>query len=237
MSRLLGISRFNESKDDIGFTSTQVTYVMHIVSALMQVGHKILMLTMDELEAFQTFSAWLRHEIDRLASSSTSDDLTEKEATMEHGKILAYIEQYLSASPLRHYLQKVSEDDAKMASEQLDKGTTISGLLGKDIQRQEAGQEPTTVIPRIDFLCAYLDDKAKLVFQGLAEAKKRGVRFGKMTKVDLGQEIAQCEISVTVSAQSPTVSNMILKLVASPVNIAPGSHPSDHIYSNYHRGE
>ncbi|KAH7037837.1 anaphase-promoting complex, cyclosome, subunit 4-domain-containing protein [Microdochium trichocladiopsis] len=201
LSRLLGISRYHESRDDIGFSSTQITLVMEIVSALIQVGHKILLLTMDELDLFQTFSAWLRHEIDRLASSSVSDELSEKEATMEHGKILAYIDQYLSASPLRHYLQSVSADDSRMAREQLERGSAVSDLLAKDTQRQEVGQEPITVIPRLEFLCSYLDDKAKLVFQGLAEAKKRGVRFGQPTKIDLGQEISQCEISVTTSRQ------------------------------------
>ncbi|KAJ1335436.1 anaphase-promoting complex subunit 4 [Microdochium nivale] len=200
LSRLLGISRFHESKDEIGFTSAQVAHVMDIISALMQVAHKILLLTMDELELFQVFSSWLRHEIDRLASPSISEELSEKEATMEHGKILAYIEQYLSASPLRHYLASVPADDSAAARKQLEQGSAIKELLGKDIQRQESGQDPLTVASKLEFLCGYLDEKASVVFQGLAEAKKRGVRFGQPTKIDLGREIAQCEISVTAAA-------------------------------------
>lgn len=171
----------------------------------MQVGHKILLNTMEELDLFRAFSTWLRHEIDRLASSSSSDELTEKEATMEHGKILAYIQQYLSESPLRHYLAGVAAEDSKLAHDQVERGSRILDMLDKDFQKVDQGQEPVSVTGRIEFLCDLLDKKANVVFQGLAEAKKRGVRFGQPTKIDLGQEILQMDVSVTTSAQQDSV--------------------------------
>ncbi|KAI0549467.1 anaphase-promoting complex, cyclosome, subunit 4-domain-containing protein [Xylaria curta] len=183
LSRLLGIARFHESKAEIGFTSTQIMKVMDIVSCLMLVGNKILLLVMEELELFHTFSIWLRHEIDHLASSSTTEELTEKEASMEHGKILAYIQHYMPASPLRHYLGSVSAEDTERDRKLADGGSPILELLEKQIRKQEAGQADAGSYPQVEFLCKYMDSQASSVLEGIAEAERRGVRFGQPTKV------------------------------------------------------
>src|SRR6266536_2491918 len=91
LSRLLGIARFHDGDVDIGFTTPQITRLMDIVACLTLVSHKILLLVMEELELFVVFSSWLRLEIDRLASSSHSEELSEKEAMMDNGKVLLYI--------------------------------------------------------------------------------------------------------------------------------------------------
>lgn len=196
LSRLLGIARFHDSEDEIGFTSTQITKVMDIVSCLVLVGNKILLLVMDELELFHSFSTWLRHEIDRLASSSSSDDLTEKEATMEHGKILMYIQQYMPASPLRSYLANVTKEDSDRDEQLAKSGTSLMDMLDKQLKRHDSVLPQTAVIPQVEFLCSYLESNANTVFQSIAEAEKRSVRFGQPTKIGLDQNINKVDISM-----------------------------------------
>ncbi|KAI1345917.1 anaphase-promoting complex, cyclosome, subunit 4-domain-containing protein [Xylaria sp. FL0043] len=197
LSRLLGIARFHESKAEIGFTSSQVTKVMDIVSCLMLVGNKMLLLVMEELELFHAFSIWLRNEIDRLASSSTTDDLTEKDATMEHGKILVYIQQYMPASPLRHYLSNVTAEDVERDRKLADGGSSLLELLEKQIQRQESGQSDVGSYPQVEFLCKYLDSQASSVLQGIAEAERRSVRFGQATKIVLDNDVSRFDVRLS----------------------------------------
>jgi anaphase-promoting complex subunit 4 len=197
LSRLLGIARFHESKAEIGFTSAQIMKLMDIVSCLMLVGNKILLFVMEELDLFHAFSIWLRHEIDRLASSSAIEELTEKEATMEHGKILAYIQQYMPASPLQHYLSKVAADDAERDRKLADSGSSLLDLLGKQIKKQEAGQPETGSYPKVEFLCEYLDIQAARVLGGIAEAEKRSVRFGQPTKLLLHHNVSQFDVRLS----------------------------------------
>ncbi|KAI8634954.1 anaphase-promoting complex, cyclosome, subunit 4-domain-containing protein [Xylariaceae sp. FL1651] len=199
LSRLLGIARFHESRAEIGFTSAQVLKVMDIVSCLMLVGNKILLLVMEELELFHAFSIWLRHEIDRLASSSVTEELTEKEATMEHGKVLAYIQQYMPASPLRYYLSSVSAEDAERDRELADGGSSLLELLGKQVKKQESGQLDTGSYPQIEFLCKYLDIQASSVLEGIAEAERRSVRFGQPTKIVLDRNMSQFDIRMSAT--------------------------------------
>ncbi|KAI5928736.1 anaphase-promoting complex component Cut20/Apc4 [Camillea tinctor] len=205
LSRLLGIARFHESTAEIGFSSIQITNIMDIVSCLMLVGNKILLFVMEELELFNSFSIWLRHEIDRLASSSSTDELSEKEATMEHGKVLAYIQQYMPASPLRHYLNNVSAEDSDRDRQQAESGSSLLDLLGKQIKKQEAGQPDTGAFSQVEFLCGHLERKANAVFEGIAEAEKRSVRFGQPTKIELPCKVSKFDVKMS-AIQKPDAS-------------------------------
>jgi anaphase-promoting complex subunit 4 len=199
LSRLLGIARFHESKAEIGFTSAKIMKVMDIVSCLMLVGNKILLFVMEELELFHAFSIWLRHEIDRLASSSTTEELTEKEATMEHGKVLAYIQQYMPASPLQYYLSSVTTEDTERDRKLADGGSSLLELLGKQVRKQESGQPDTSSYPQVDFLCRYLDSQATSVLEGIAEAERRSVRFGQPTKIVLDSNILHFDVRMSAT--------------------------------------
>ncbi|KAI2637390.1 anaphase-promoting complex, cyclosome, subunit 4-domain-containing protein [Xylaria nigripes] len=199
LSRLLGIARFHESKSEIGFTSAQIIKVMDIVSCLMLVGNKILLAVMEELELFHAFSTWLRHEIDRLATSSATEDLTDKEATMEHGKVLAYVQQYMPASHLRHYLSNVTAEDAERDRKLADSGSSLMELLGKQIKKQESGLLDTRSYPQINFLCRYFDIQATVVLDGIAEAERRSVRFGQPTKIVLDHNVSRFDIRLSAT--------------------------------------
>ncbi|KAI0971677.1 anaphase-promoting complex, cyclosome, subunit 4-domain-containing protein [Xylaria arbuscula] len=198
LSRLLGIARFHESKAEIGFTNAQVMKVMDIVSCLTLVGNKILLLVMEELELFHAFSIWLRHEIDRLASS-TAEDLTDRDAIIEHGKILAYIQQYMSASPLRYYLSSVTAEDVERDRRLADSGSSLLELLGKQIRRQERSQPDAGSYPQVEFLCKYLDSQTINVLEGIAEAERRSVRFGQATKIVLDNNVLRFDVHMSAT--------------------------------------
>ncbi|KAI0480532.1 anaphase-promoting complex component Cut20/Apc4 [Xylariaceae sp. FL0804] len=202
LSRLLGIARFHESQEEIGFTSAQIMKVMDIISCLMLVGNQILLLVMEELELFHSFSGWLRHEIDRLASSSTSDELSEREASMEHGKILAYIQQYMPASPLRFYLSTMLADDPDRDRELAHSGGSLLDLLGRQIKKQEAGQRERGTCSQVEFLSEHLNAKAHAVFEGIAEAERRSVRFGQATRIELEHNVSKFDAVVSVSRRA-----------------------------------
>ncbi|KAK7938105.1 anaphase-promoting complex component Cut20/Apc4 [Apiospora aurea] len=225
LSRLLGIARFHDSKDDIGFTAAQVTKVMDIVSCLMLVGNKILLLAMEELELFHSFSTWLRFEIDRLASSTISEELSEKEATMEHGKILTYIQQYMKASPLRAYLSSVSPKDSGTDRQQAEDGSSVLEMLDKQIRSQELGQPEGGVLPQVEFLVDYLVDKASAVFNGIAEAERRSVRFGQPTRIELDNGVSKLDVSMSITEHENTINSSTFTAV-----LQDGQPGNVHIY-------
>ncbi|KAK7990752.1 Anaphase-promoting complex component Cut20/Apc4 [Apiospora arundinis] len=225
LSRLLGIARFHDSKNDLGFTAAQVTKVMDIVSCLMLVGNKILLLVMEELELFHSFSTWLRFEIDRLASSTISEELSEKEATMEHGKILTYIQQYMKSSPLKAYLSSVSPDDSGRDRKQAEDGSSVLEMLDKQIRCQELGQAESGVLPQVEFLVTYLVDKASTVFNGIAEAERRSVRFGQPTKLELENRALKLDVSMSTTEQENTINSSTFTAV-----LQDGQPSNVHIY-------
>ncbi|KAI1190193.1 anaphase-promoting complex, cyclosome, subunit 4-domain-containing protein [Nemania serpens] len=225
LSRLLGIARFHGSKAEIGFTSAQIMKVMDIVSCLMLVGNKILLFVMEELELFHAFSIWLRHEIDRLASSSTTDELTEKEASMEHGKILAYIQQYMPASLLRYYLSSVIAEDAERDRKLADSGSSLLELLGKQVSKQESGQPDTGSYTQVEFLCKYLEIQANSVLDGIAEAERRSVRFGQVTKIILDDNVSRFDVRLSATQVGDT-----WRAIAHTALITEGDHSQLYIF-------
>jgi len=205
LSRLLGIARFHDSRESIGFTAAQITRLMDIVSSLTVVAHKILLSVMDELEHFTAFSGWLRLEIDKQASSTLGDELTEKEATMDNAKVLTYIQRYLVSSPLELYFGEVTREDYAKNQELVEDGASLLEMLDKQLKRQEAGQAYMKALPHIDFLVNYLISRANIVFRDIAEAEKRSVRFGQPTELSVGskiwkQDVHLCSNSKNVSS-------------------------------------
>ncbi|KAK3295716.1 anaphase-promoting complex, cyclosome, subunit 4-domain-containing protein [Chaetomium fimeti] len=189
LSRLLGIARFHGPRKNIGFDEAQIMKLMDIVSCLMMVSHKILTTVMDELEYFNAFSIWLRLEIDKQGSSSVTEELSEKEATMDNPRVLSYIQHYLANSPLSVYFDEVAKEDYIKDQEMVAPGVSLLDLLDKQLREQEGGRPYMKVFPRIDFLLNYLVTSSSAVFDGIANAEKQGVKFGQATEVSVGAKI------------------------------------------------
>lgn len=194
LSRLLGLARFHSTNDSLGFNAAQVTKLIDIVSCLTLISHKILVSTMEELELFTTFSSWLRFEIDNLASSSTSEEISEKEATLDSAKVLTYIQRYLTCSPLALYLGDVSQDDYKNDWEHVEDGLSLLDMLDKQLQRHDTRRPAMRALPQLDFLFMYLNRHSNAVFASIAESHKRGVRLGRETKLEIGSNISKYDV-------------------------------------------
>lgn len=193
LSRLRGLAQFHDTRDDIGFSATQISRLLDIVSCLSLIGHKILTYTMDELDHFTAYSTWLRFQIDRLASSSLSEELTEKEATMDTSKVLTYIERYLTQSPLSIFFDEVSKEDHAADRESIENGLGLLDLVDQQLKKQEAGQAGMKALTHVDFLVDYATTYSSYLFKDVAEARKRSVRFGKPIKLSLGHPIAKMD--------------------------------------------
>ncbi|OLN81792.1 Anaphase-promoting complex subunit 4 [Colletotrichum chlorophyti] len=215
LSRLRGLAQFHDSRDDIGFSVAQINRAMDIVSCLTMVGHKILLNVVDELDLFNAFSTWVRFQIDRLgASSSATDELTEKEATMENSKVLVYIQRYLTESPMSIYLDDVSKGDYSADWERAESGTSMLDELDTQLKRREAGQAYWKAIPNLGFLVDYFTSRANGIFKDIAEAQKRSVRFGQPTKIRLAGKISNLDSTMCSSRTEENVDGLTFTAVA-----------------------
>jgi anaphase-promoting complex subunit 4 len=165
---------------------------MDILSCTLLVGNKILLLVMEELELFRAFSGWLRHEIDRFVSTG-NDDLTDKEANMDHAKVLAYIQQHMQKSPLAPFLGPLDKTILERDEKAAESGSSLMELLDKQLKKQDAREEGNAAFCHIDFLCSRLTHRAETVFKGIADAEKRSVRFGQPIKIQLRRRVCKID--------------------------------------------
>ena len=180
LSRFLGIVKFQGPNSSMGFTSQQINLIMDTVACLHLISSKILIQVVDELELFSSFSTWLRHEIDRLASdSSLPNEDVEKESSIDHSKVVLYLQTTMTSSPLATYLNDNPSDGYEETWTHSKYGLPMSDLLDKELQKQEQGLPYIRSLPRVDLLCEFLQQQAHCIFGQIAEAEKRNVLFGK----------------------------------------------------------
>ena len=148
----------------------------------------MLLVVMDELEHFKSFSAWLRFQIDRLQSTN-DEELTEKEATMDIGRVLTYIEHYLVESPLRIYFDEIKQEDRDADLHSVQQGVGIVDVLTTQLGKYEDGQAHMKALPHVEFLMDCATQWANDIFESIARTKKRSVRFGQLVKFATGRKI------------------------------------------------
>uniref|UniRef100_A0A0D2XZN0 Anaphase-promoting complex subunit 4 n=1 Tax=Fusarium oxysporum (strain Fo5176) TaxID=660025 RepID=A0A0D2XZN0_FUSOF len=183
----------------------QTSRLMDIVQCLQLIGHKVLINVMDELDSFTAFSTWLRFQIDRLASSSSaSEELTEKEATMDIAKVLSYIENYLIDSPLRLFFDKMTREDYEADWAHIEGGPTLLHVLDQALVKWENGQPSMKALPRVEFLVSYATNWANRTFKGIAEAKRRSVRLGNPIRLSAGRVVSHRDMRMSKSKNKET---------------------------------
>jgi anaphase-promoting complex subunit 4 len=179
---------------------------MDIVSCLTLVGHKILLVVMEELDLFTAFSTWMRFQIDRLAAStSATEELTEKEATMENSKVLSYIQRHLVSSPLSIFFGDIAKEDYTADWDHAENGPSLLDMLDKQFRRHDEGQPFMKAFPHVEFLVAYLTSRANGIFKDIAEAQKRSVRFGQEVRLVLDSPIQKTDIHMCADNRKVSV--------------------------------
>lgn len=207
LSRFAGIAKFQGSNETVGFTIQQINLIMDTVACLHLVSSRILIQVVDELELFSAFSGWVRYEIDRLASDSSAspdDDKVEKEASIDHSKVLQYLQTAMTTSPLAMYFDDSLPEDHDNSWKTAEQGLPIYDLLDKQLQKQERGVPYMKTLPRVDLLCKLLARQASTVFGQIAEAEKRNVLFGKVHEIGVTETAGPVDMrmSTVVSVQS-----------------------------------
>ena len=205
LSRFAGIAKFHGPNDTVGFSSQQISVIMDTVACLHLVSSKILIHVVDELELFISFSAWLRYEIDRLASdasSSPNDEAGDKEASIDHSKVLLYLQTAMTTSPLSTFFSDSSPEEHNNGWNHSEQGMPLFALLDEQLQKQDKGLPYMEFLPRVEVLCRLLRRQASSVFSQIAEAEKRNVMFGKAIKLG------------SAESESPTLEIRMDKIVS-----------------------
>jgi anaphase-promoting complex subunit 4 len=188
LSRFSGIAKFQGSNDSVGFSSHQISLIMDTVACLHLVSSRIIIQVVEELDLFTSFSAWMRYEIDRLASDTSSsaptEEMAEKEASIDHSKVLLYLQRIMTKSPLAVFFDGVSSETHNNDSAHAEEGVPMFALLHSQLQKQEQGLPYMRHLPQVHFLYQNLAQQANVVFGQIAEAEKRNVLFGKA--IELG---------------------------------------------------
>jgi anaphase-promoting complex subunit 4 len=208
LSRFAGIAKFQGTNDTRGFTISQINLIMDTVACLHLVSSKILIQVVDELDLFAAFSNWIRYEIDRLASDSSAspdDDKVEKEASIDHSKVLQYLQTAMTTSSLAMYFDDSVAEDKDNSWKNAEQGLPIYDLLDKQLQKQERGAPYLKTLPRVDLLCKLLAAQASTIFSQIAEAEKRNVLFGKVHEIGVAETTGPVamRMSAVVSLQRP----------------------------------
>lgn len=209
LSRLRGIARFEECSQDIGFTTAQITKLIDIVQSLYAVSYKLLRMVMKELALFSKFSLWLRLEIDKLASSTQTDELLERQANVDFPKVLKYVKDYLTTSPMGIFFDDVQREDYQQDWEVAGDTASLREMLEKQIKRHQSGQPYMRALPKLDFLVTYLTSRSGMVLKAIAETQRRRVRFAPTTKLEMDGSIAKYDVRLCARRKNVSLAALV----------------------------
>jgi anaphase-promoting complex subunit 4 len=212
LSRFSGIAKFQGANDTVGFSSKDIALMMDTVACLHLVSTKILIQVVDEIDLFGAFTSWMRYEIDRLAADSSvpKEEELEKEASLDHSKVLMFLQTCMPTSPIETYLGDSMLDESKLAWGQSQKGLSMFELLDKQLQKQEQGFPYIKSLPRIELLCRHLTEQAKEVFSQIAKAEKRNVVFGKPQEIGSAEKDGLVDMYMAADVRARAILNMLL---------------------------
>ena len=149
------------------------------MNCLQLLSHFILIAADKELRQFSAFSVWLKQEIEAQGTSLTStDDAPEQDIMLDHAQILEYVRGAMLQSELVELFGIQSDSDERPSWDPIGDDTLIYEMFKKDVKVLEKDTVPEKKFPGLDALISRLDKQCKGVFDKIAEAQKRKVRFG-----------------------------------------------------------
>ncbi|THC97798.1 hypothetical protein EYZ11_002714 [Aspergillus tanneri] len=187
LSRLIGLSKFHKLSEVLGLETSDLNAIVETMDCLQLLAHNILIHTNDEIGQFNSFSRWLRHEIDMQSAepmSQTLEELMEKTDMIEYPQTLKYIRGALTKSKLRNYIQQLPMVGVpKPASAATDKWVptghdrsfydTFKKLLEQ--QNQCPDDVDPAKLPKINDLTKRLKLQFEKVFGQIALTQRRGI--------------------------------------------------------------
>ncbi|KAL8831838.1 MAG: hypothetical protein Q9191_000627 [Dirinaria sp. TL-2023a] len=193
VSRLRGLSKFQNSKASFGLSTQELDNVLDTVSCLQLLTHHVLITASSELSQFSAFSAWLRQEIETQStdtSASTAQEMNERDPHIDHASTLEYIQGAMKQSRLVDLFNLAETADGQPQWDIAAEGRSLYDLYKRELRRPSKPNFPEKQLPGLDALLAHLDMQCSAVFHGIAETQTRNIRFG--SNICLGKGNTEC---------------------------------------------
>jgi anaphase-promoting complex subunit 4 len=193
LSRLRGLSRFQDSNATLGLSTQELDNILDTVNCVQLLAHHILICARSELRQFTAFSAWLRLEIELQsadASSTSANEATDKDFNIDHTSTLEYIQGAMMQSQLIGYFNMQSQGDQKQQRDLSAEGRSFFEVYKRELKDLSNHITPQKQIPGLEELISHLDTQCNLMFARIAETQRRNVRLG--TPISLGADIPAC---------------------------------------------
>ncbi|KAI5309684.1 hypothetical protein KEM55_002662, partial [Ascosphaera atra] len=163
----------------LGLDQAEVDACQETIDCLQLMGHKIIKYSTDELNGFQAFSKWLKHEIDFQTAepgSQTREDIDKKADELDQIAILKYTAGALTNSALEGYILPAGQkpkstekwmDPAEKKGEFGNKYKELLSAHDKEIGERWPVvriEKPSTELPLMNDLTARLDSQFEVMF-------------------------------------------------------------------------
>ncbi|KKF96444.1 Anaphase-promoting complex subunit 4 [Ceratocystis platani] len=197
LSRLKGLAQFYNDNDDVGLSVPEIENLVGVVSCLLLVANRIMIFTMEELACFTMFNTWITVTLDKLLSPSTTNEVTEKEVSIQYQKVLLYIVEYLEESPIKHHVNTDAGDEAfDDILLRRPSGQSMIDVLTNILEQEKAPGDAIAEdrkVAHLGHLVGMLDRSIRRVLDSVAAAQERGVRFGETVRMDLGDTLSKMD--------------------------------------------
>lgn len=193
LSRLRGLSKFQDSNTALGLTTQELDNVLDTTASLQLLAHYVMIAAGAELRGFSAFSAWLRHEIDTQSTepgSSAAHEAGERDNNIDHASTLEYIRGPMKQSRLFSLFNMDPPIEDRQLWDLNAEGRSLYELYKRELKTASDSNSPEKQLPGLDALIGHLGSQCNAVFAGIAATQKRNVRLG--SPVHLGQVIPAC---------------------------------------------
>ena len=192
VSRLRGLSKFQDSSAALGLSSQELDNVLDTNASLQLLAHHILIAAGSELRNFTAFSAWLKHEIEVQSTepgSSAAQEVSERDTNIDHASTLEYIRGAMKQSRLFDLFNMGPKAEERPKWDLTAEGRSLYELYKRELKNTDNINAPERQLPGVDALLGHLDSQCNAVFARIAETQKRNVRFG--NPINLGKDMPE----------------------------------------------
>ena len=208
VSRLRGLSRYQNSGTTLGLSTQELDDVLDNVSCLQLLAHNIQTLAGIELSQFSAFSTWLRQEIETQASETSLasvEEAAEKDSMLDYALVLEYIQGPMLQSRFLELLNLQPEKDDRPAWILDAQGRSIYPLYKNEIKVLVEGKLVRKKLPGLDELVQRLGIQCGTIFNRIAKTQRENVKLGTPISLGIGKStLMDMRVLHEVGAVFPT---------------------------------